>query len=94
MDTGNSLANSVIAKTVAAGQSDPDEAGRRQIPACRRPEAFVGRFGSTGFFSPSASRRCRALDVTTLNVVSHRLESQTHDRRAILAAQQSGKATA
>jgi hypothetical protein len=35
-----------------------------------------------------------ALDVTTLNVAAHRLENLIHDRRAILAAQQSGKATA
>ena len=32
-----------------------------------------------------------ALDVTTLNVAAHRLENLIHDRRAILAAQQSGK---
>ena len=35
-----------------------------------------------------------ALDVATLNVAAHRLENLIHDRRAILAAQQSGKATA
>jgi TRAP-type uncharacterized transport system substrate-binding protein len=35
-----------------------------------------------------------ALDVTTLNVAAHRLENLIHDRRAILAAQQSGKVSA
>jgi hypothetical protein len=35
-----------------------------------------------------------ALDASTLNVAAHRLENLIHDRRAILAAQQSGKATA
>lgn len=30
-----------------------------------------------------------ALDVTTLNVAAHRLETLIHDRRAILASQQS-----
>jgi hypothetical protein len=35
-----------------------------------------------------------ALDVTTLNVAAHRLENLIQDRRAILAAQQSGKVSA
>jgi TRAP-type uncharacterized transport system substrate-binding protein len=35
-----------------------------------------------------------ALDVTTLNVAAHRLENLIHDRRAILATQQSQKTTA
>jgi hypothetical protein len=35
-----------------------------------------------------------ALDVTTLNVAAHRLENLIHDRRAILASQQSHQATA
>jgi TRAP-type uncharacterized transport system substrate-binding protein len=35
-----------------------------------------------------------ALDVTTLNVAAHRLQSLIHDRRALLAAQPSGKISA
>ena len=35
-----------------------------------------------------------ALDVTTLNVAAHRLQSLVHDRRTLLAARPGGKAMA
>ena len=35
-----------------------------------------------------------ALDVTTLNVAAHRLQSLVHDRRTLLAARSDGKAMA